>query len=262
MVARDHPGASLLYHDIVPRDQNESTGIVTDGSWRYKIPPDSFRAHLDRIVASHYEVQTLPAADVDRPLLLTFDDGGVSCAETAAPLLKEYGMRGHFFVITGRIGEEGYLDRHQIRTLADDGHHIGSHTVTHPNLRELSPVDRRQELRESKRELEQLFDEECISISIPGGFVDKKVIADVFEAGYEFAFVSEPRYLPKSMSDCPLGRWNMWHDTTADDIKAILDRNLRTRLQIQGRWYALKMVKRLVGQHRYEWIRSPFVSQD
>jgi peptidoglycan/xylan/chitin deacetylase (PgdA/CDA1 family) len=193
---------------------------------------------------------------------LTFDDGGVSCAETVAPLLTELGMRGHFFIATGRLGELGYVSRKQVRDLAAEGHHIGSHTVTHANLRRVSPTERRRELYESKRTLEDLLGRSCESVSIPGGFADRAVVADAFAAGYEYVFVSEPRYLSQPIDDDAIGRWNIWHDTTAADLRDVLDRALGTRLRIQGRWYTLKTIKRLIGQERFDRLRGPFVSQN
>lgn len=256
------PGIALLYHDVVAHESADSSGNVTDGSWRYKLSPEMFRKHLRVIAKSSYQVSTLPATANKRPLLLTFDDGGVSCAETVAPLLDEFGMRGHFFVITGRLGEEGYVSRKQVRDLASTGHHIGSHTVTHANLRELSSTERRQELQESKQALENLLGKNCGCVSIPGGFADRAVIADAFDAGYEYVFVSEPRYLSQPVGDDALSRWNIWHDTTTADLREILNRTLRTRFRVQGRWYALKMLKRTIGQERFERLRRPFVLQD
>lgn len=262
MVVTNRPGVALLYHDIVARDSTDESGIVTDGSWRYKLSPKRFRAHLQRIDASPYGVATLPELDTDRPLLLTFDDGGVSCAEAAAPMLEAHDMRGHFFVITGRLDDEGYLSRAQVRALADAGHHVGSHTVTHANLRALSRSERRRELVESKRDLECLLDTECVSVSIPGGFADQQVVSDAVDAGYDHVFVSEPRYLSLPVGDGPIGRWNVWYDTSPESLEHVLNRSLRTRLRVQGRWYALKTVKRAIGQERFEWLRSPFVSRE
>jgi peptidoglycan/xylan/chitin deacetylase (PgdA/CDA1 family) len=199
--------------------------------------------------------------DTERPLLLTFDDGGVSCAETAAPLLESYDMRGHFFVVTGRIGDDGYMTEDHIRRLAAAGHHVGSHTVTHANLREVSSSKRQAELIQSKEAVESLLGITCRSISIPGGFVDNEVLADAFDAGYKYVFISEPRYLSLPVDDGPIGRWSIRHDTKADEVERILDRNLRTRLRIQGRWFMLKSIKRTIGQDRFERLRRPFVSR-
>ncbi|MFC7176994.1 polysaccharide deacetylase family protein [Halosegnis marinus] len=261
MVIRTAPGVALLYHDIVARERATESGIVTDGSWRYKLPPEIFRSHLERIDASSHQVVLASDTDAERPLLLTFDDGGVSCAETAAPLLESYGMRGNFFVVTGRLGDDGYMTEDHVRELAAAGHHVGSHTVTHANLREVSPSKRRAELVRSKEALESLLGTTCRSISIPGGFVDEDVLTDAFDAGYDYVFISEPRYLSLPVKGSPVGRWSVWHDTGADGIERILDRNLRTRLWVQGRWFTLKSIKRTIGQNRFERLRRPLVSR-
>lgn len=262
MIPYSESGVALLYHDVVPEADADESGIVTDGSWRYKLAPAAFRDHLEAIAASEYHVTTLPDPDGDRPLLLTFDDGGVSCAETAAPLLEEYGFRGHFFVITGRLGDPGYMSREQVRQLADAGHHVGSHTVTHANLRTADPDERKRELRESKAALENLLGTTCRAVSIPGGFADRSVVEAAFDVGYDHVFVSEPRYVEAPFRGRSIGRWNVWHNTSAADLEAILDRDAATRLRIQGRWYLLKSIKRLVGQDRFERLRQPFVSKD
>lgn len=262
MVTHRRPGVVLLYHDVVPRNTADESGIVTEGSWRYKLSPKTFRAHLDRITSSSYQVTTLPDINSDRPLLITFDDGGSSCVETIAPLLETYGIRGHFFVITGRLGDDGYLTRQQVRDLAAAGHHVGSHTVTHANLRTLSSEKRLRELRESKSDLENLLGTECLSVSVPGGFAGEHIIADAFDVGYDYVFVSEPRYLSLPAADDSIGRWNVWHDTSAAELGRILDRSLRARFRVQGRWYILRTAKRIIGQDRFERLRSPFISQE
>jgi len=261
MVIQTKPGVALLYHDIVPRDRVTQSGIITDGSWRYKLPPELFQTHLERIEASPYRVVLASNTDAERPLLLTFDDGGVSCAETAAPILESYGMRGHFFVVTGRLGNDGYMTKDHVRELDAAGHHVGSHTVTHANLRDASPSKRQTELVRSKEALESLLGTSCQSVSIPGGFVDKNVLKDTFDAGYDYVFVSEPRYLSLPVDDKPTGRWSVWHDTSADEVEQILNRDLKARVWIQGRWLVLKSIKRTIGQDRFERIRRPFVSR-
>jgi peptidoglycan/xylan/chitin deacetylase (PgdA/CDA1 family) len=86
-------------------------------------------------------------------VLLTFDDGMVSNYEMAAPVLEDAGMRGVFFVVphfsmrSGADARAFYVERirnrppgltamtpAQIRDLADRGHSIGNHTLTHARL--------------------------------------------------------------------------------------------------------------------------------
>lgn len=67
-----------------------------------------------------------------RACVMTFDDGRRDNFEVAAPVLREYGIRASFYIITGRPGKAGaFMNWNQIDALYREGHEIGSHTVTH-----------------------------------------------------------------------------------------------------------------------------------
>ncbi|NMO16966.1 polysaccharide deacetylase family protein [Pyxidicoccus fallax] len=76
---------------------------------------------------------------------LNFDDGLASQLQAAA-ILEVRGMRGTFFINSGRLGQSGRLTLAQVRALQDAGHEIGGHTLTHPRLTTLSADDQRREI--------------------------------------------------------------------------------------------------------------------
>ena len=76
---------------------------------------------------------------------LEFDDATASQA-VARTLLARHGMKATFFVNSGVVGTDGYLDWGQVKALQDQGHEVAGHTVTHPRLADL-PRD------EAKREI-------------------------------------------------------------------------------------------------------------
>jgi len=116
-----------------------------------------------------------------KPLLLfTFDDGKESNYTVAAPLLESFGGRGVFFVVPAfaecsgteralpfyrsRVNPDskpGYemwedwkpMSPEQIADLADRGHAIGNHTLTHERLVGLPPDQLEREVGESARQL-------------------------------------------------------------------------------------------------------------
>lgn len=110
----------------------------------------------------------------DRPAaMLTFDDGMASNYEVAAPLLEKAGMRGVFFVVprfsqcSEREARSFYVARirarapgltamtpEQIRDLADRGHTIGNHTLTHACLSETPAASLQSEIVESAELIE------------------------------------------------------------------------------------------------------------
>ncbi|MCC3264826.1 polysaccharide deacetylase family protein [Arthrobacter gengyunqii] len=64
---------------------------------------------------------------------LTFDDGNDNQVAAAATL-KAAGLRGTFFVTSGYLNSPSYMTTAQVQALQADGHEIGGHTVTHPDL--------------------------------------------------------------------------------------------------------------------------------
>ena len=69
---------------------------------------------------------------------LTFDDGYIDTGEVAWPLVRRYGRRAAMFVIANRIFDHpSALNIQQIRDLQAQGLRIGSHSLSHPNLKEL-----------------------------------------------------------------------------------------------------------------------------
>jgi peptidoglycan/xylan/chitin deacetylase (PgdA/CDA1 family) len=107
----------------------------------------------------------------DRPAaLLTFDDGLANNYEVAAPILEEAGTRGVFFVVpkfserTGDAAKQFFLDHirprvtpmghepmtpEQIAGLAERGHTIGNHSLSHVRFSEIPETDYEGEILES-----------------------------------------------------------------------------------------------------------------
>ena len=251
-------GLALLYHDIVPQDELETSGFVTDGSWRYKIPPEMFDRHLSAISDSVFEPALITEKPSKPPVYLTFDDGG-RAAMDAVRRLEACGYRGHFFIVVERVGEDGFLDWDQIHNLDQRGHYIGSHTMTHANLLDASIQRRQEELSESKAAIAAELGQ-CQSLSIPLGAYDEEVFKSACDAGYKYIFTSEPVRIPRGYLSHRLGRWNIWYDTDPDELAAILKASPLIVLQTAVRWYGIKFVKRLIGYDRFIQIRDMLFS--
>jgi len=69
---------------------------------------------------------------------------------------------------------------------------IGSHTITHPWLNEIAATDAREEILESKRQLERQLDRTVDAFSYPNGAAPREVQRMVREAGYRYACTSPP----------------------------------------------------------------------
>ncbi|MEW6721532.1 MAG: polysaccharide deacetylase family protein [Thermodesulfobacteriota bacterium] len=86
---------------------------------------------------------------------LTFDDGETSQYTLGVPALNARGMKASFYVITAYNGTP--MDESEWtawRSAAANGHEIGSHTISHPALSTLPYEQMRQEVVESKTEID------------------------------------------------------------------------------------------------------------
>ena len=97
--------------------------------------------------------------EVDDVIAFTFDDGP-SEKTTAAVLdaLEQYDVPATFFVVTKRLGGKVGAPRRELllREVAE-GHTIGTHTVSHPNLRSLGKAEVVKEIDNSLKTLTKLL---------------------------------------------------------------------------------------------------------
>lgn len=105
---------------------------------------------------------------------LTFDDGSQNYFTRFRPILKKYGFKASFHIITDQVGLANRMTWEQIKILHQEGHEIGSHTHTHRSLVKLSDEELDFELKESARKLAQF---NVSTLSYPFGDYDQRVIS-------------------------------------------------------------------------------------
>jgi peptidoglycan/xylan/chitin deacetylase (PgdA/CDA1 family) len=133
--------------------------------------------------------QPLPS----RPVLITFDDGYRDVLFNAEPVLHRLGMPATAFVITGRISgpDPSFFTWQQLRDLERDGFTVGSHTVDHAKLTDLSAARVIAELKQSRSALEQNLGHAVPWFAYPYGATNDAVTAQVGRAGYRLAFTTQ-----------------------------------------------------------------------
>ncbi|MCO4763117.1 MAG: polysaccharide deacetylase family protein [Myxococcales bacterium] len=128
----------------------------------------------------------------DKAVVLTFDDGYTSCWDLARPVLKRHGMKGVFYICLTPDdhsrelvkGIDDFMTPEQLRGMHELGHTIGSHTMSHGLLSEMTDDEVRWELTESKAQLEKHIGAPVDHFCIPRAGGDKRVIRMIGEAGY------------------------------------------------------------------------------
>ncbi len=246
---------ALLYHDVVDGD-DDASGFRGGGASRYKLGRDEFRSHLDAVgAAAQVAPSILPQSYTSRPnshkhpLILTFDDGGLSAATVIADELERRGWHGHFFITVDYIGTPGFVDRGQIRDLARRGHRIGSHSCSHPTrMANCSRIQLLDEWRRSRAVLSEILGEPVTSASVPGGYYARRVAEAASEEGYTHLFNSEPTTRVSSVQNCHvLGRYTIYRGMAPEQAAAIAAGSSVSLFKQSAAWKGKKILKTLGG---------------
>jgi peptidoglycan/xylan/chitin deacetylase (PgdA/CDA1 family) len=173
----------LMYHYVgqLPKDPDPYRVELTVSTQR-------FREHLEYLISqgyssvSLYEVNNallsgspLPA----KPIILTFDDGYRDHYENVFALLREFNLRGTFFVITGYAdqGLSQYLSWAQIEEMAQQGMWIEPHTKSHIDLRERSREQLIYEIVGSVESIQAHTGQSGAIFAYPGGRYDNQTLS-------------------------------------------------------------------------------------
>jgi peptidoglycan/xylan/chitin deacetylase (PgdA/CDA1 family) len=182
---------------------------VSDGwSHQLSVQRSAFARQLRALLRRRFRGATAQAVVAGRGRLLhvTFDDAYKSVA-SALPILEDAGVPATVFVSTG-FAEDGAplavpeleaeavkhpdhmstLNWSELRSLAERGVEVGSHTVSHAHLTRMSDADLKRELRTSRSRCEDELARPCRFLAYPYGEHDARVQAAAREAGYEAAF--------------------------------------------------------------------------
>lgn len=117
------------------------------------------------------------AKNVDKPIIITFDDGYKDVYTNAFPILKKYNLKANVYMISGWINGDVYMTNDMTKEMASSPLiEIGSHTVNHKVLATLSDEEIEYELKESKASLEQLLNTNIDVIAYPTGSYDNRVL--------------------------------------------------------------------------------------
>jgi len=166
------------------------------------IPPHVFEGHLKTLAEHNYKTYfvrdipdmlngTIPYST--RNVVLSFDDGYEDFYTDAFPLLKKYQTKATVYIVRNFIGKKGFLTFDQISELINSGLiEIGSHTLDHVYLKNISHENAHMQILQSKLDLEQDFGIEVKTFAYPFGAFTPEVEQLVKEASYTAAVLVIP----------------------------------------------------------------------
>lgn len=196
----------------------------------------------------------------EKPLLITFDDGYLSCAKLALPLLKKYDLKAAVFIIGVSFGADTYKDtgiaisphfgaREAAQMLASSRVEFGSHTF---DLHQWAPYEEGPEVRENLKKLPGDTEEKYMAVvredcrrfaafyaeaiggstaffAYPSGVMTEEAAAILREEGYSVTFGSERgvntvvQGLPRSLTG--LKRFTVPGDMTASQLLKLIEQS-------------------------------------
>ena len=167
------------------------------------VSPSEFTREIDWLAAHGFhavsQAQLFAALEDGRrlpphPVMITFDDGYRDVLIHAAGVLAAHHMPATAYVITGRISgrDLSFLTWHELKLLEKDGFAIGSHTVDHLELPDLSDAEARYELVASRLALERELHHPVDWFAYPSGAETPHAAALVRRAGYLLAVTTHP----------------------------------------------------------------------
>lgn len=150
---------------------------------------------------------------------LTFDDALRDQDLHAVPLLARYGFHGTFFVVAGTVantdeeaakrqpGEFGGIGWPRLKALAQQGHEIANHSLTHANLCAIDDAGLEKEITQAYQLIAEKIGTPPLTFCYPGNGYDARVHQAVMR---QHIFARETQYTYGGANFTPQG--NAWVD--------------------------------------------------
>lgn len=179
----------LMYHSLQfdPANPNNSA----------RIKAESFAAQMKWLHDNGYATLTLRQlydglmdqnGFPQKSVVLTFDDGYDDFYTNGFPIMSRYGFSATVFMITGEIGQPGYLSQSELPALIQSGMDIECHTVTHPYLDKLSFNAQLREMTDAENTLYAIGGHTIDYLAYPYGHYNADTIRADRVAGIRLAF--------------------------------------------------------------------------
>lgn len=152
---------------------------------------DLFKKHISILKEQDFKIVNIISTK-NKEILLQFDDGFRGIID-CLPYLESEKIFVEIFIITSRIGREGYLTEEELKILCNSEYvKVSAHTHTHKDLTELSQEELEYELKHSKYILESLLGTKVDSLCYPRGLFSKNVAITAKSLGYKKQYSSLP----------------------------------------------------------------------
>ncbi len=253
----------LMYHEVskVSKAHDKCYSMTP----LYDIPIDMFESQLMLFAQNGYKTllfdDVLKIKQDEKYIILTFDDGLKGNYRYVFPILNKYGFKATFFVTTGAIGSERYMNWSELKELVDNGMSIQSHTMSHKPLQTLYKEDIYRELFGSKETIERMLKTKVTAISFPHGSYNLKIVSMAKEIGYKWMCTSNIAYVYYNTfknGKHVLGRITITNKMKLDNLLKIINYDRKEMMKYMLVKNSKNMFKWLIGIENYRWLYKKF----
>ena len=209
----------LMYHGISDTPYGNSSLFVNVNDFE-----NQMKYLYDNGYTTLFLSQVGLAKNYEKPIIITFDDGYIDNYTKAYPIMKKYNIKSNIFVITRWLDGITYMTPDMVKELSNSGLiEIGSHTMHHVYLGAQSYETQEEELRESKKDLEELLGKEIITIAYPFGSANNNTFT-IASKYYKYAVTTNSGYnYGNVLSYLALKRYKIPRGMTLESFKSIVN---------------------------------------
>lgn len=175
-----------VYYTFIPTPEMIPAGrrvpvlmyhAISDECWGLEglfVSPSEMDKQLQYLEDNGYTTiwfEDLPYIDqIEKPVILTFDDGYDDNYTELFPLLKKHNAKATIFVVTSRMGTGRFMTAEQAREMSESGLvSIQSHTSSHRELKWLDAAELDAELSLSVLEVTRITGKQPFVVCYPSG---------------------------------------------------------------------------------------------
>ena len=225
------PPPILMYHRVdvaSPNDEISRDLTVTPSQLEQQLAYLK-QQHVTAISMADLEERLKHRLPLDRTIVLTFDDGYADQYRYAVPLLRKFGDRATFYIVTGALGKPRHLTWEELRTMAHERMDIAAHGVQHDALSLMTAAQQRHQIGGSIKSLESALRKPIESYAYPSGRFNRATLAIVREQRIPLAVTTDPVNVIPPASALQLTRLRIHGSWTLRDFGSSIQRAFEAR---------------------------------
>ncbi|HSU80049.1 MAG TPA: polysaccharide deacetylase family protein, partial [Candidatus Angelobacter sp.] len=196
-----------------------------------------------------------------KQVVLSFDDGpNPTYTPKILDILDKNHIKGAFFI----VGKNAEMHPELIKRMYNEGHEIGSHTFTHPNVASISPFQTRMELNANQRLFEEitghsmtLFRPPYVADAEPRTRSELLPVLRAQDLGYtmvgelndseDWHSTSSQEIVKRVLNQLPQGNVILFHDAGGDRSNTVKALPIIIK-ELKKRGYTFTTISHLVGK--------------